>query len=111
MKTGIIAPIMLINYGFALFRLGRYDEATRLFEGVSKLFPLEGAAYAGLAEVNLFQERNPELALKVIRQFSELQRGASLRANQGDLRGRLLSDAAWAQAMQGKYSEAEQSLN
>ena len=110
LKTGQMFPATLTNYGYALTRLGRFDEAARFFEEEIKRFPKLVDAYRGLAETYLFQGHQPELALEVVRKYIGLHKADFQRAGKSQPRSSLLADEAWALAMQGHHYEARRSL-
>src|SRR5579859_858763 len=110
LKTGQLMPIALTNFGYALLWQNHFEEARKLFEGVAQVYPTQGHAYAGLAEVYLLQGKEPASAFNTTQRFFDDKTLQKRRENKGQLLASLLADAAWAQAMLGRNSDARKTL-
>jgi tetratricopeptide (TPR) repeat protein len=99
------------HLGRVLLAQGRYDDAKRAFEAVTKLMPGRSAAYAGLAEVRLMQGVEPVQALRDAERALELHRD-SLAERKG-ARERLAiirGNQAWALARLGRSAESQRAI-
>jgi tetratricopeptide (TPR) repeat protein len=99
------------HLGRVLLAQGRYDEAKRAFEAVSKLMSGRSAAYAGLAELRLTQGVEPVQALADAERALELHRD-SLAERKG-ARERLAiirGNQAWALARLGRSAESQEAI-
>ena len=79
----------------------RYEDARRAFEATIQMAPMRPAAHSGLAELRLMQGLEAGQALENVRRARQLQ------ADRKCL-GSIWADEAWALAMLGQSSEAQQ---
>jgi tetratricopeptide (TPR) repeat protein len=95
--------LALEELGRVLLAQSRYDDAKRAFEAAAKMAPTRPAAYSGLAEVRLMHGMEAEQALESARRARQLQ------ADRKGL-GAIWGDEAWALAVLGRSSEAQQAI-
>jgi len=101
-KMTSFLPEILTNLGYTFLRQGRYEEATRAFEGAIKLNPKAGHACCGLTEVYLFQGKEPQRALDLLVHFMNTTPKREVRDK--TVWSSIISDEAWALALLGRHS-------
>ncbi len=107
-KMTSFLPEILTNLGYTFLRQGRYEEATRAFEGAIKLNPKAGHACCGLTEVYLFQGKEPQRALDLLVHFMNTTPKREVRDK--TVWSSIISDEAWALALLGRHADAQETL-
>jgi tetratricopeptide (TPR) repeat protein len=95
--------LALEELGRVLLAQSRYEDARRAFEAMIQMAPMRPAAHSGLAELRLIQGVEAGQALENVRRARQLQ------ADRKCL-GPIWADEAWALAMLGQSSEAQQAV-
>ncbi|HKW97450.1 MAG TPA: tetratricopeptide repeat protein [Bryobacteraceae bacterium] len=101
----------LVNLGYVLLELGRYDEAARSLDEVIKLQPHRAVPYSTRAEIYLRQGIEPERALALLDKGIQNKTGSEQqRRVDRHVLGYLFANRAWALFLLGRREEAEQAL-